>query len=194
MMLALPGGHIGWAACRDPLSEVYSMLYDLTVVQFSKMLGNLSAVLAKGEQFAAAKKADMSVLLNSRLAVDQFNLTRQIQIACDTAKLGVARVLGKDATAPKHEDNETTLAELQARIQAVRDYLAGFSEADFAGAAERKVTQPRWEGKYLTGYEFVVQHAIPNLYFHVTTAYAILRHNGVEVGKKDYLGPMPYKA
>jgi hypothetical protein len=158
------------------------------------MLKNLSAVLAKGEAFAASKKVDFSVLLNSRLAVDQFNLTRQVQVACDTAKMGVARLTGQESTAPKHEDSETTLAELQARIQSVLDYLATFKEADFVGAATRKISQPRWEGKHLTGSEFAVQHANPNIYFHVTTAYAILRNCGVEVGKKDYLGPMPYKA
>lgn len=170
------------------------MLYELTVVQFSKMLNNLSAILAKGGQFAEAKKADVAVLLNSRLAVDQFNLTRQVQIACDTAKLGVARLTGKESTAPKHEDGDATLAELQARIQSVVAYLAEFTPEDFADAATRKISQPRWEGKYLTGLEFAIQHAIPNLYFHVTTAYAILRHNGVDVGKKDYLGAMPYKS
>lgn len=170
------------------------MLYELTVVQFSKMLTNLSAILAKGELFAVSKKVDVSVLLNSRLAVDQFNLIRQVQIACDTAKLGVARLVNQESTAPKHEDNETTLAELQARIQSVLDYLAGFSAADFSAAATQTITQPRWEGKYLTCSEFAIQHAIPNIYFHINTAYAILRHHGVEVGKKDYLGPMPYKS
>lgn len=170
------------------------MLYDLTVVQFSKMLKNLSAILAKGELFAASKKVDVSVLLNSRLAVDQFNLIRQVQLACDTAKLSVARLLNQESSAPKHEDTETTLAELQTRIQSVQDYLAGFSAADFSAAATQKISQPRWEGKYLTGSEFAIQHAIPNIYFHITTAYAILRHNGVDVGKKDYLGPMPYKS
>jgi uncharacterized protein len=170
------------------------MLYELTVVQFSKMLNNLSAILEKGAQFAEAKKADVNVLLNSRLAVDQFNLTRQVQIACDTAKLGVARLAGKESSAPKHEDGDATLAELQARIQSVVAYLAEFTPEDFADAATRKISQPRWEGKYLTGLEFAIQHAIPNLYFHVTTAYAILRHNGVDVGKKDYLGAMPYKS
>lgn len=170
------------------------MLYDLTVVQFSKMLKNLSAVLAKGEAFATSKKVDFSVLLNSRLAVDQFNLTRQVQVACDTAKMGVARLVGKEDSAPKHADTEATLAELQARIQSVLDYLASFNEDDFAAAATRKISQPRWEGKHLSGSEFAIQHATPNIYFHVTTAYAILRHHGVEVGKKDYLGPMPYKA
>ena len=169
------------------------MLYELTAVQFSKMLKNLSAVLAKGEVFAASKKIDVSVLLNSRLAVDQFNLIRQVQIACDTAKLGVARLVGKESAAPKHDDTETTLPELQARIQSVVDYLEGFSADDFSAAATQHITQPRWEGKYLTGSEFAMQHAIPNIYFHITTAYSILRHCGVEVGKKDYLGSMPYK-
>ncbi|MES2663053.1 MAG: DUF1993 domain-containing protein [Pseudomonadota bacterium] len=170
------------------------MFYDLTVVQFSKMLTNLSAILAKAESFAELKKTDVSVLLNSRLAVDQFNLIRQVQIACDTAKLGVARLVGQVDAAPKHEDNETTLAELQTRIHDVINYISRFQEKDFVNAATQKISQPRWEGKYVTGAEFLIQHAIPNLYFHVTTAYAILRHNGVDVGKKDFLGAMPYKS
>jgi uncharacterized protein len=170
------------------------MLYDLTVVQFSKMLNNLNAIFDKAEAFAALKRVDTSVLLNSRLAADQFNFIRQVQIACDTAKVGVARLTGQLETMPKHDDSETTLAELRERIASVLIYLEGFSEADFANAATIHISQPRWEGKYLTGYEFAVQHAIPNIYFHITTAYAILRHNGVEVGKKDYLGAMPYKA
>lgn len=169
------------------------MFYDLTVVQFTKMLNNLNSFLDKGAAFAETKKIDVNVLLNSRLAPDQFNLIRQVQIACDTAKLGVARLTGKVDSAPVHADTETSLPELKARIQSVLDYLAGFSADDFAGAAERQVSQPRWEGKYLTGYEFAIQHAVPNIYFHVTTAYAILRHNGVDLGKKDFLGSLPYK-
>lgn len=169
------------------------MLYDITVVQFSKMLKNLSAILDKGADFAESKKVDVEVLLNSRLSADQFNLIRQVQIACDTAKLGVARLTGNTDTAPKHDDNETTIAELKERIDSVLSYLAGFTPDDFANAESEKVSQPRWEGKYLTGLEFAIQHAIPNIYFHVTTAYAILRHNGVGVGKKDYLGALPYK-
>ncbi|WP_039914754.1 DUF1993 domain-containing protein [Cellvibrio mixtus] len=170
------------------------MFYDLTVVQFSKILNNLNNFLDKAAAHAEAKKYDVSVLLNSRLAPDQFNLIRQVQIACDTAKLGVARLTGKVELAPVHADTETTLPELKARIQAVLDYLATFTPADFAETAERHISQPRWEGKYLTGYEFAIQHAIPNIYFHVTTAYAILRHNGVDLGKKDYLGSLPYKS
>lgn len=170
------------------------MLYDLTVVQFSKMLNNLNAILDKAALAAEAKKYDVSVLLNARLAPDQFNLIRQVQIACDTAKIGVARLAGVVDSAPKHDDSETTLAELKTRIAQTLDYLNSFKAEDLAEAAERQISQPRWEGKYLTGLEFAIQHAIPNIYFHVTTAYAILRHNGVDVGKKDYLGAMPYKA
>lgn len=169
------------------------MFYDLTVVQFSKMLNNLNLLLDKAAAHADAKKYDVTVLLNSRLAPDQFNFIRQVQIACDTAKLGVARLTGKLDSAPVHPDTETSLPELKARIQSVLDYLSGFTAEDFSGAAERHISQPRWEGKYLTGEEFALQHAVPNIYFHVTTAYAILRHNGVELGKKDYLGNMPYK-
>lgn len=169
------------------------MFYDITIVQFSKMLQNLSALLNKGADLAQSKKIDVSVLLNARLAPDQFPLIRQVQIACDTAKLGVARLTGKTDSAPKHADDETTLAALQQRIAETLAYLATFAEADFSHAATQKVSQPRWEGKYLTGYAFLIQHVIPNLYFHITTAYAILRHNGVEVGKKDYLGALPYQ-
>jgi uncharacterized protein len=167
------------------------MLYELTVVQFSKMLGNLNAMLDKAAAFSETKKFSVDVLLQSRLAPDQFHFIKQVQIACDTAKLGVARLTGK--TAPVHEDNESNLAELKKRINEVLEYLATFSAEDFEGAKERHISQPRWEGKYLTGVEFAIQHAIPNMYFHVTTAYAILRHNGVDLGKKDYLGAMPYK-
>jgi uncharacterized protein len=167
------------------------MLYAITVVQYQKMLGNLSAILDKAAAYAESKKFNVEVLLNSRLAPDQFNLIRQVQIACDTAKFGAARITGKEA--PSHPDTETTLAELQARIKSTQDYLATFKEQDFVGAEERHVSQPRWEGKYMTGLEYTIQHSFPNIGFHITTAYSILRNNGVDVGKKDYLGAMPYK-
>lgn len=168
------------------------MLYELTVPQSMKMLKNLSAILDKAAAFAEAKKIDSEVLLNSRLAPDQFNFIRQIQITCDTAKLGASRLTGKEA--PSHPDDEKTLDQLKSRISSTMGYLETFKEKDFANAATIKVSQPRWEGKYLSGMEFATHHMIPNFYFHLTTAYAILRHNGVEVGKKDYLGPMPYKS
>ena len=167
------------------------MLYGITVPQFVKMLGNLNAILDKGVVFAAEKKFEFEVLLQARLAPDQFNLIRQIQITTDTAKLCASRLTGKDA--PIHDDTEKTLPELKRRIESVLVYLNGFSESDFIESASRRISQPRWEGQYLTGEEFVLQHALPNFYFHLTTAYAILRHNGVPVGKKDYLGAMPFK-
>lgn len=168
-----------------------TMIYDLICSQPVKMLRNLNSLLVKGAAQAELKKFDMTVLLNSRLAPDQFHLIRQIQIACDTAKLGASRLTGKEA--PVHEDNETTLPQLKSRIDQVISYLNSFSPTDFESALDKKISQPRWEGKYLTGYEFVVQHLLPNIYFHITTAYSILRHNGVDVGKKDYLGEMPFK-
>lgn len=167
------------------------MYYDLSVTQFTKMLNNLNLILDKGQELATAKKIDVEVLLNSRLAPDQFNLIRQVQIACDTAKLGVSRLTGKEA--PSHDDSEKTLPELKSRIEQTIAYLNKFNAEDFNGAAEKHISQPRWEGKYVTGHEYLIQHMIPNLYFHVTTAYSILRHNGVDVGKKIYLGEMPYK-
>lgn len=167
------------------------MPYALTVHQFAKMLRNLSGLMDKGAQHADAKKFEMDVLLNSRLAPDQFNFIRQIQIACDTAKLAAARLANKEA--PAHTDNEKTLSELKARIDSTVSYLDTFTAKDFEQAATRKISHPRWDGQYVTGEEYLYQHAMPNLYFHVTTAYSILRHNGVDVGKKDYLGAMPFK-
>jgi hypothetical protein len=167
------------------------MLYEITVPQFIKMLQNLNKIIDKAALNAEARKIDMTVFLNSRLAPDQFNFIRQIQIACDTAKLCASRLSGKEA--PVQEDNEKTLSEVKARIESVISYLKTFKAEDFKGAEERKISQPRWEGKYLTGYEYALEHAIPNIYFHITTAYSILRHNGVDIGKKDYLGEMPYK-
>ena len=167
------------------------MLYDLTITQLSKTLQNLGACLDKAGAFADARKLDRTALLGSRLAPDQFNLLRQIQIACDTAKNGVARLTGKDA--PTHEDNEKTLADAQARIAKVVAYLQTFTPNDFAGAQARHISQPRWAGKYLTGHEFALQHMLPNFFFHVTTAYSIMRHDGIELGKKDYLGELPFK-
>ncbi len=168
------------------------MLYDATITQFSKMLGNLSVLFDKAIASAQARKFDPELLLQARLSPDQFALTRQVLIACDTAKLGASRLTGKPA--PSHPDTESTIAELQGRIAETIAYLATFTPADLVGAEDRLISQPRWEGKTLTGAQFAQQHMIPNFYFHVTTAYGILRHNGVDVGKRDYLGEMPYKA
>jgi hypothetical protein len=168
-----------------------TVIYELTNLQFTKMLHNLSTIVDKAVQAAETKKYEPSVLLQARLAPDQFNFTRQIQIACDTAKLCASRLTGKEA--PSHPDNETTVSELKSRIDSTISYLSSFSAADYKQAETKHVSQPRWEGQYLTGEEFVLHHAIPNFYFHVTAAYSILRHNGVDVGKKDFLGKMPFR-
>jgi uncharacterized protein len=167
------------------------MIYELTVSQFTKMLHNVNAILDKSIQFAETKKFDSSVLVESRLAPDQFNLARQIQILCDTAKKCASQLTGKDA--PVQADNEKTMAELKSRVTSVISYLGTFTAKDFTDAGSKLITQPRWEGQHLTGSEFVIHHAVPNFYFHVSTAYAILRHNGVDIGKRDYLGTMPYR-
>ena len=169
------------------------MIYELVVPQFAKMLGNLLTILDEAAKFADEKKFDVGVLLQSRLAPDQFNLMRQLQVACDTAKLGAARLTDTEKNAPAHPDTEQTLGEIRARIDSVISYLHGFKPEAFANAAERRISQPRWKEKTLSGQEFLIQHVIPNFYFHVTTAYAILRHNGVEIGKASYLGPMPLR-
>ena len=167
------------------------MTYEILVLQFSKMLKNLNLILDKAQSFADSKKIDSEVLLNSRLAPDQFNFIRQIQITTDSAKLGAARLTGKEA--PIHDDKEKTIIELKNRIENVIQYLNSFGPEDFKDIKSMKVSQPRWEGKFLLGDEYFIQHVVPNFYFHMTTAYSILRHNGVEIGKKDYLGEMPFK-
>ncbi|MBY0371356.1 DUF1993 domain-containing protein [bacterium] len=159
--------------------------------QFSKMLNNLRPLMAKAQKFADERKYDSGRLLTCRLAPDQFDFTRQVQIACDTAKGFAARLSNKEM--PKHEDNEKTIAELDQRIQKTVQYLETFKESDFTGWQNIKTTNPRREGKYLIGSAFAMEHAIPNFYFHCTTAYAILRNAGLEIGKKDFLGEVPWQ-
>lgn len=163
-------------------------MYAETIRQMNKLLGQVSKWLEAAAAHAEAKKFDPNVLLMSRLAPDQFPLVKQVQTACDTAKLVAARLSGKQA--PAHPDTEQTVAELQARIQAVRGYLDTFAASDFDGAAARAISTPRWEGKVMSGADYFLEHGMPNFYFHVTHTYAILRHNGVALGKKDYLGPI----
>jgi hypothetical protein len=162
-------------------------LYEASIPQFSKMLTNLAAWLGKAEAYAETKKFDPAVLLGSRLAPDQLPLIRQIQIACDSAKNGSARVTGKQA--PSHPDNEQTLEQIRARIKLTLTYLATFSAEDFAGAETRKVNVPVL-GKLALGQDHLYEQVLPNFYFHLTTAYAILRHNGVDLGKADYFGSL----
>ena len=161
-------------------------MYFETVRQMHKMLGQLDKWLETAAAYGQGKKFDPNILLQFRLAPDQFPFVKQVQSACDTAKLVASRLSGKEA--PAHPDTEQSLVELQARIRSVVDYLGGFSAADFSGASTRVITQPRWEGKVMSGADYFVQHGVPNFFFHVAHAYAILRHNGVNLGKRDYLG------
>lgn len=165
-------------------------MYSATVPQLSKMLTNLLSWFDKAEAYAAAKKFDANVLLAQRLAPDMFPLVRQLQSACDNAKFTVARLAGKEA--PRHPDTETTFEELRARVRSTLDFLATITEADFVGAAERPVRLPYLpENKRILGAHYLNQNALPNFYFHVTTAYAILRHSGVDLGKTDFIGGLP---
>lgn len=167
-------------------------MYDQTFRQMTKMLGQVDRWLEAAETYAKDKNFDSSLFLGFRLAPDQFGFARQIQIVCDTAKLAASRLSGKDA--PVHEDTEQTLEELRARVKSIVSYLEGFSAEDFKSAATASITQPRWKGKTMTGADYFREHAQPNFFFHLTTAYAILRHNGVPVGKRDYLGALTQTA
>jgi hypothetical protein len=163
-------------------------MYYESMLQLKKMLGQVDKWLDAAEAHAKEKSFDANLFLGFRLAPDQFAFVRQVQTACDTAKLSASRLTGKEA--PKHPDTEQTLDELRLRLRAVITYLDGFSPKDFDGAAARVITQPRWEGKVMTGADYFLEHAQPNFFFHVTHSYAILRHNGVAVGKRDYLGAL----
>jgi hypothetical protein len=167
------------------------MVFEL-VSQMKKMLGQMDTWLAAATTFATKKSFDPNVFLTMRLAPDQFAFARQVQTACDTAKLATARMAGKEA--PKHPDTEQTVDELRARVKTVIAYLDGFTAKDFEGADSRVITQPLWEGKVMKGSDYFLEHALPNFFFHTTHAYAILRHAGVEIGKRDYLGTLSLRA
>jgi uncharacterized protein len=162
-------------------------MYDATVPVFLRVLANLAVILEKGAAHAEARKIDPAVLVQARLFPDMFPLARQVQIASDSAKYGAARLAA--AEAPVFEDNETTFAELIARVRRTREYVETLPRAAFEGAEDRTVTwQARGKSRSMQGMPYLLNNVLPNLYFHVTTAYNILRHNGVELGKMDYLG------
>lgn len=163
-------------------------MYFQAVLQIKKMLGQLDTWLDAATAFAKTRSFDPDLFLGFRLAPDQFAFARQVQTACDTAKHAASRLTGKDA--PAHPDTEQTIDALHERVRSVIGYLGGFVEHDFADAATRTISQPRWEGKVMTGADYFLEHAQPNVFFHVTHAYAILRHNGVPLGKRNYLGPL----
>ncbi|MBL8518285.1 MAG: DUF1993 domain-containing protein [Betaproteobacteria bacterium] len=162
-------------------------LYRITAPAFEHTLGCLKDILRKAEDHAAAKKIDPSVFLNARLYPDMFTLTRQVQIATDVAKGACARITGQEI--PKYEDNETSFAELQARINMTLAYIGSFEAKDIDGQEERDIViTPGGVERKFKGERYIVHWAIPNFYFHVMAAYCILRENGVEVGKMDFLG------
>jgi hypothetical protein len=154
---------------------------------FKAMLGNLSHILDKGQAHAEARKFDPVALLQYRLAPDMLPFTRQIQIACDSAKNGVARISGVEA--PRFEDNEATFPELKARIQKTLDYLDTVLSESMDGTEEKDITFPigRDKTRTMKAEAYLKLSVFPNFYFHITMAYAILRHNGVDLGKADYL-------
>jgi uncharacterized protein len=158
-----------------------------SVPTFLQMLNSLSAILDKAEAFAAERKIEPAVLLGWRLAPDMFPLTRQVQIATDHAKGCCARLAGVEV--PKYADDETTFAALKARIARTVDFVQGFKPSDIDGSEERDITLTAGTRELrFKGQQYLVSFALPNFYFHVTTAYAILRHCGLPIGKRDFLG------
>jgi hypothetical protein len=162
-------------------------LYSASVPVFVRKLGSLVKWLDKAEAHAQAKKFDPSVYLAARLAPDMLPFTKQIQIACDGAKFCIARLGGVEA--PKDDDAETTLAQLKERVARTLAFIQSVPEAQIAGSDDKDISVPRRDGVLvMKGEAYLNHYALPNFYFHVTTTYALLRHNGVELGKGDFLG------
>jgi hypothetical protein len=162
-------------------------MYQASVPRFVNILGNLSNILDKAQAHVDAKKIDTATLTSYRLFPDMLPMTTQVQIACDTAKGVVARLAGVEI--PVFEDNEKTLADLKARIAKTVAYIQTVTPAQIDGTEDKEIVIKRGdkETRY-SGMQFLLGHAVPNFYFHVTTTYNILRHNGIEIGKRDYLG------
>jgi len=162
-------------------------MYQASIPQLTKMLTNLSNILKKGEEFASAQNLDSKALVEGQLAPDMFPLTKQVQIACDQVKNGMARIAGVEP--PKFEDDEASFADLQERIAKTIAFANSLKPAQIDGteAKEIKFSIKEWNFEFV-GEQYLLTWIIPNFYFHVTTAYDILRHKGVEVGKADYLG------
>jgi len=166
-----------------------NLMYALSVPVFVRMLRNLEGVLDKGAEHAAARKIDPTVLVGARLFPDMFPLAAQVRIASDFAKGAVARLSGNEP--PKFEDGEATFDDLKARIAKTIAYVESFRPDQFEGAEARTVTMKmRGEDKTFDGVTYLANIVLPNFYFNVTTAYDILRHNGVELGKRDFIGPV----
>ncbi|HTV50010.1 MAG TPA: DUF1993 domain-containing protein, partial [Steroidobacteraceae bacterium] len=164
-------------------------LYDVSIPVLTLNLNNLSAILDKAALYEAAKKLDPKVVPQTRLIADMLPLSAQIQIACDTAKGAAARLAGVDA--PKHEDTESTLAELKARVAKTLDFVKTIKPEQLQGAETREIVLqfPQTTLKF-NGINYLTNFVLPNFFFHMTMAYALLRKNGVDLGKRDFLGPI----
>ncbi len=166
-------------------------MYQSTIPVFIRQLSNLSAILKKAEEHAALKKIEPEVFINARLAPDMYPLSRQVQIATDGVKGCAARLAGVEV--PSYPDTEKTFAELQARLTKTIAFLKTFSPQQIDDSDERKVTlKLRGQDTTYLGAPYLLNFVLPNLYFHITTAYAILRHNGVDIGKKDFIGGLDF--
>ena len=164
-------------------------MHTMVVDQCVQMLNNLSKILDKAVAHAEAKKFDSTVLVNARLAPDMFPLSRQVQVACDMIKNGAARLAGQEA--PKFEDTEKTMDELKARIAKTIDFVQSVPASAFEGSEDRDIRIPiRNDTMEMKGLPYVRNWILPNFYFHAAMVYALLRHNGVEIGKQDWLGPL----
>jgi hypothetical protein len=164
-------------------------MYQASVPVFVRMLTSLKAILTKASAYAQARKIDEAALLDARLFPDMFPLTRQVQIASDFARGTAARLAGKEP--PAFEDTEKTFGELIARIDRSLDYIRAIAAREIEGSEAREIVRPvRGEPKKFTGINYLIQYALPNFFFHTTTAYAILRHYGLEIGKGDYIGQL----
>ena len=162
-------------------------MYQASAPRFANLLRNLTALIDKAEVHCAAKKIDPAALTTFRLYPDMFPFTRQVQIACDTAKGAVARLAG--AEIPKHDDTEQTFADLKARIAKTIDFIESVKAERVDGSEEKEIVLPMRSGeRRFNGMQYLLGFAYPNFYFHVTTAYNMLRHNGVEIGKQDFIG------
>jgi hypothetical protein len=164
-----------------------TLLYQATVPVFVQTLEALSAIVDKASAYAEAHKIDPAVVLGSRLRPDMLPLVRQMQIVCDNAKNMAGRLAGGEV--PKFEDNETSFDDIKARIKKTLDYVRTVNSKDIEAGETREIVFPIGPNKMkMKGADYIFHFALPNFYFHLTTAYAILRHNGVEIGKRDYLG------
>jgi hypothetical protein len=162
-------------------------MYQASVPRITNMLNNLGAILDKAQAHVDAKKLDSAALTNARLFPDMLAMNRQVHIATDTAKGVVARLAGVEI--PAYEDNEVSFADLKARVDKTVAFVQSFSPEQIDGTEDKAIVTKRGDKEtHYTGMQFLLGHAMPNVYFHVTTAYNILRHNGVEIGKRDYLG------